>query len=281
MLSIKERLQLSDEIYDSARRPHPLVEELLALIKYKDLVIQFVSRTIKTRYKRSVLGVAWTLLNPLLTTIVLTIVFSAVFRFAVEHYAVYVLCGLITWNFYSSTTSAAMGEMIWSGSLLSRIYVPKSVFAVSAIGTGLVNLVLSLIPLLGIAWILGIPPGPALLVLPLSILLLAVFALGVGLLLATAAVYFADMVPVYGVVLTIWMYATPIIYPISAVPAQYAWILKLNPLYYLVDIIRLPIYEGRVPELTTWLISAACALLALVLGGLIFTAKSDEYAYRI
>lgn len=279
--TLKQKFNFSDEVYDSAQRPHPLVEELLALVKYKELIVQFVSRTIKTRYKRSVLGVAWTLLNPLLTTIVLTIVFSSVFRFAIQHYAVYVLCGLVTWNFFSSTTSASMGEMIWSGNLLGRIYVPKSVFAVSAIGTGLVNLVLTLIPVLLIALILGIPPRPALLVLPVSILLLSVFSLGIGLLLATTAVYFADMVPVYNVLLTIWMYATPIIYPIDAVPERLVWVLKLNPLYYLLEILRKPIFEGAIPDLQTWLIAAACAFLALILGGLIFTAKSDEYAYRV
>jgi ABC-type polysaccharide/polyol phosphate export permease len=279
--SIKERINSADEIYDSSQRPHPLIEELIALLKYKELVVQFVSRSIKTRYKRSVLGVVWTLLNPLLTTIILTIVFSSVFRFQMEHYAVYVLSGLLTWNFFSSTTSAAMGEMVWSGNLLSRIYVPKSVFAVSAIGTGLVNLVFSLIPLILIAVFLRVPIRPALLVLPIAIVLLSLFALGVGLLLATAAVYFADMVPVYNVLLTIWMYATPIIYPIEVVPPHLAWILKLNPLYYLLETLRKPLFEGVTPDFQTWLIAAGSAFLALILGGLIFTAKSDEYAYRV
>lgn len=253
----------------------------MALLKYKELVVQFVSRSIKTRYKRSMLGVLWTIMNPLLTMVVLTLVFSSVFRFSVENYPVYVLSGLVLWSFFSSTTSAAMGEMIWSGSLLSRIYVPKSVFAVSAVGTGMVNLLFSLVPLFLISLVLGIRFQLAILVMPIAILLLTAFALGMGLLLATAAVYFADMLPVYEVVLTIWMYATPIIYPIDAVPAQFAWILKLNPLYYLLEIFRQPLFNGTIPHPNVWLIAASSAIIALVLGGWIFTTKSNEYAYRI
>lgn len=270
----------SGNIYDSSRRSHPLVEEIISLIKYRDLVYQFVSRSIKTRYKRSVLGVFWTMLNPLFMMIILTIVFSNVFKVG-RNYPIFVLSGLVLWNFFSFATSSAMGEMIWSGALLNRIFMPKSVFAVSAIGTGLVNLLISLVPLFLISIILGGKFTYALLVLPLSIIVLALFALGVGLFLATTAVYFADMVPVYEVVLTIWFYATPIIYPIENIPPHYAWILKLNPMYYIVRIFRLPIYEGVLPGLPDWIIALVCALVAVILGGLIFTNKSKEYAYRI
>lgn len=274
-------VQYPQEIYDSSKRPHPLVEEFLSLLKYRDLVVQFTSRSITARYKRSIIGVAWTMLNPLMTMVVLTLVFSQVFRWNVLYYPVYVLSGLIIWGFFSHTTSSAMGEMIWSGGLLSRIYVPKSVFAVSAIGTGLVNLGLSLIPLLLIALVLGVRFTPALLVLPLSVLLLAVFSLGIGLILATAAVYFADMIPVYEVILTIWMYATPIIYPVEIVPPRLLWLFHLNPMLYLLQTFRDPIYRGTIPELHVWLIAAGSAILVFLVGGLIFTSKSNEYAYRI
>jgi ABC-2 type transport system permease protein len=270
-----------EEVYDSARLRHPLIEELLSLYKYRSLVRQFVSRTIKTRYKRSVLGVLWTLLNPLMMMVVLTVVFSHIFKFAIEHYPVYVLSGLIMWSFFSHTTSTAMGEMIWSGSLMNRIYVPKTVFAVSAIGVGLVNILISLVPLLLIALVLGVHLTPAILVIPLSIFLLSLFALGIGLILAAAAVYFADILPVYEVVLTIWMYATPIIYPVDAIPPNYTWVLKLNPMYYLIQIFRTPIYDGILPSPQVWLIAISVSLLTFIVGGLIFTWKSNEYAYRL
>lgn len=274
-------MQYPEEVYDSSQRPHPFIEEFLSLLKYRELVYQFTARTITARYKRSVIGVAWTILNPLATMIVLTLVFSQIFRFKVEYYPVYVLSGLMAWNFFSHTTSAAMGEMIWSGGLLNRIYVPKSVFAVSAIGTGLVNLGLSFIPLLLITIVLGVRITPALLVVPFSVLLLSIFALGVGLLLATAAVFFADMVPVYEVLLTIWFYATPIIYPVDILPKQLLWLFALNPMLYLVQIFRDPLYLGVVPSWQVWAIAAGFSLAAFLVGGLVFTSKSNEYAYRI
>jgi ABC-2 type transport system permease protein len=281
MDDLKQRSIRMDEYYDSAQRPFPALEEVLALIKYRELIRQFVSRSIKTRYKRSVLGIMWTLLNPLLSMVVLTIVFSQLFRFSVENYPIYVLCGLVVWNFYSSVTNGAMNDMLWSGSLLGRIYVPKSVFAVSATGTGLVNLLFSLIPVFAIAIILGIRITPAILVMPLSVLILAVFALGMGLILSTVAVFFADMEPVYTVLLTIWFYATPVIYPVDVIPEQFLWIVRLNPLYYLVAIFRDPLYLGIVPALHYWLISAGFALLLAMVGTFVFTSKSSEYAYLI
>lgn len=280
-MSLKLHDPSLQEVYDTANRPNPLVEEALALVKYRELIRQFVSRSIKTRYKRSVLGVLWTLLNPLLTMIVLTIVFSAVFRFEVENYSIYVLTGLIAWNFLSSSTAGAMGEMLWSGSLLGRIYIPKSVFSVSAVGTALVNLLLSLIPVFLISLVLGIRFTPALLVMPFSILIMTVFALGIGLTLSTAAVYFADMVPVYDVFLTIWMYATPIIYPLEILPEQFEWLVWVNPFYYIVTLFREPLYNGTVPDLNVWLIASGFALLSILIGSYIFTSRSNEYAYRI
>jgi len=275
---IKEQQSI---VYDSSRRLNPILEEFLALIEYRELIIQFISRTIKTRYKRSILGVVWTMLNPLLTMIVLTIVFSNLFRFEIVNFPIYVLSGQIIWIFFSSATSGAMGEMVWSGDLLNRIYVPKSVFAVASVGTGLVNLFLSMIPLLGIALVLGVRLNFALLVWPLIIFLLSVFCLGASLFLSTLAVYFADMLPVYEVVLTIWLFATPIIYPVDIVPQQWLWLYKLNPLFYFVEAFRLPLLYGMVPGRGLWIPAIIMALVSFVIGGLLFTAKSHEYAYRL
>lgn len=271
----------STEVYDSARRPHPLVEELRALVQYKDLVLQSISRAIKTRYKRSALGVLWTMLNPLLMMIVLTVVFSNIFRFSVENYPVYILSGIVLWNFFSSSTSGAMSEMLWSGQLLSRIYVPKSLFAVSSVGTGLVNLLLSLIPLALIAIVIGVKISPAVLVIPFSILIITIFALGIGLILSTISVFFADMLPIYEVLLMIWFYATPVIYPTEIIPDNFRWLVMLNPMVYMVQIFRQPILEGTLPEPIVWLITIVSALTAVIIGSLVFTSKSNEYAYRL
>jgi ABC-type polysaccharide/polyol phosphate export permease len=274
-------MQTHQELYDSAKRRPPIIEELQALLRYRNLVVQFISRSLKTRYKRSTLGILWTLLNPILTMLVLTLVFSSLFRFDVEHYAVYILSGHTAWLFFSSATSSSMGEMVWSGGLFQRIYVPKLVFPVASVGASLINLLISLIPLILIAALTGVRITPALLVLPLSILLLAAFSLGMGLLLATAAVYFADMLPVYDVALTLWMYATPIIYPIEIVPPNWQWLFQLNPVYHFVRLFRVPLYEGIVPDWQTWLTGTGFALAALALGAFVFTSRSNDYAYRV
>jgi ABC-type polysaccharide/polyol phosphate export permease len=274
-------MNTSKEIYDSSQRRLLFLDEIKDLIRYHDLVYQFVLSSIKTRYKRSVLGIVWTLLNPLLMMTVLTIVFSNFFRFSIPYYPVYVLSGLVFWNFISGSTNMAMQTMALSGSLLNRIFVPKSVFAVTAVGTGLVNLFLSLIPLFAIALILHMKLTASVLVMPFSILLMAMFALGLGMILQTAAVYFADMIPVYEVILSILFYATPIIYPREMIPPELAWMFQLNPLYHLVRVFRAPLFEGVIPGSGIWAVAIFSSVVTFIIGGLIFTSKSHEYAYRI
>jgi ABC-type polysaccharide/polyol phosphate export permease len=221
------------------------------------------------------------MLNPLLTMVVLTIVFSSLFRFQIENFPIYILSGQVVWIFFSSVTSGAMGEMVWSGDLLKRIYVPKSIFVMSAVGTALVNIGLSLIPLLVISLVVGVRLTVSLLIWPFSILLLSIFSMGIGFLLSTTSVYFADMLPVYDVLLTIWLYATPIIYPLEIIPDNWLWLFKLNPLYYLVETFRFPLLYGVLPDKDIWLPAIIFSVLAAVIGGWIFTSKAREYVYYI
>lgn len=268
-------------IYDSARRGSAALEELRDVLSYQYLIVQLVRRDILTRYKRSVLGVAWTMLNPLGTMLVLTIVFSRAFG-ATQGYAALVLSGLMAWNFYSQTTNAAILHLVWGGGLLKKIYVPRTVFALSAAGTGLVNLFLSLVPLLLVMLVVGVPIRASMLLLPIPILFLTMFALGMGLLISTIAVYFADVAEMYQVVLTAWMYLSPVIYPEDKLPQEIRlWISRLNPMYHLIRLFRIPIYEGRVPELSEFLIAGGIALAALVIGWIVFTRKADEFAYLV
>jgi ABC-type polysaccharide/polyol phosphate export permease len=221
------------------------------------------------------------MLNPLLTMIVLTVVFSQLFKISIANFPVYVLSGQLVWIFFSNTTGSAMGEMLWSGELLKRIYVPKSVYAMAAVGTGLVNLIISLVPLSLIALLLGLKMNFALLTWPLAILLLSGFTLGLSLLLSTTTVYFADMLPVYNVILTIWLYATPIIYPLDIVPLPWQRLFLFNPLYYYVELFRRPLLFGIVPGVDIWLPAAAFTVGMFFLGAWVFTSKANEYAYRL
>ncbi len=227
------------------------------------------------------LGIAWTMLNPLLMMIVLTVVFSNLFRFDVPHYAVYMLSAQIVWTFFAQTTTSAMMQLVWGGSLLTRIYVPRTIFAVAAVGTGLVNLLLAMVPLFAIVVVTGVPLTPAVLWLPLPMFLAVCLALGVGLLMSTISVWFPDVIDMYTIGLTALYFFTPIMYPKSILPEAYRGWMNLNPMYHIVEAFRLPIYSGWSAGPLTLLVAAVAGLGVLVVGWLVFTARADRMTYRL
>ncbi|MGE0127983.1 MAG: ABC transporter permease [Blastocatellales bacterium] len=284
-LSVMAETGKMDEkpVYDSARRVIPFVEEFRELTRYRDLVKHLIARNIKTRYKRSALGILWTMLNPLLMMLVLTFVFSEVFRQSIvsRSYSAYALAGLLLWNFFAQTTTGAMSELIWGGGLLRHIYLPRAIFAVCALGTALVNLLLSLIPLFLIILVTGVPIRPIALVLPGPIILTALFALGVAFFLSRIAAYFHDVMEMYQILLTAWMYLTPIIYPKEIIPERFRWFIKINPMYHLMEVFREPLTVGQMAGPKTWAAASAAAVLTFVFGWWFFSRKADELAYRI
>ena len=268
-------------IYDSARVRLPAISELIELWRYRDLLQLLVVNRIKTRYKRSVLGVVWTLLNPLLNTLVITIAFSQLFRFDLENYPIYLLVGLLFWNFFAQTTNDAMQTLIWGSSLIKRIYIPRTIFAVTVVGNGIINFILAIVPLTIIMIGFHQPIKPSMILLPVAILIMSLFTLGFSLFISTLAVFFVDVVDMYSVLLSAWFYLTPIIYPFSIVPASLAIYLKLNPLFPLVNLFRTIIYSGEVPSIFAFSEGAGIALVSFVIGWWIFTKRVDEFAYRI
>ncbi len=268
--------------YDSSQHKSNALAELQEIFHYRNLVFQFIRRDILTRYKRSILGIAWTMLTPLGTMLVLTIVFSRAFGVTEKGYAAYVLSGLMAWTFFAQTTNAATVNLIWGGTLLNRIYVPRTAFAVSAVGTGLVNLTISIIPLVVVIIVTKIPITWAILFLPVPMILLALFSLGVGLLLSAIAIYFADVTEMYQVILTAWLYLSPVIWTESLLPGGYVPILiRLNPMYHLINLFRAPIYYGRLPTIEELSISVAISLITVFFGWWFFTNRADEFAYRV
>jgi ABC-type polysaccharide/polyol phosphate export permease len=266
--------------FDSANRGSLALEELSGVFKYKELIFQLVKRDLISRYKRSALGIAWTMLNPLGTMLILTLVFSKLFQ-SVQGYPIYILSGLIAWNFFAQTTCAALNQNIWGGSLLHRIYIPRTVFTLSSIGTGFVNLLLSLVPLLLIMLITNFTFHWTILFLPISILLLAFFSLGIGLIFSAFAIYFPDVVDMFQVGLTAWMYLTPIIYPAEIIPEPFRkYLLLINPMNYFVQIFRLPVYDGIIPSMNLLLQGSLIALVTLFIGWWIFTRRANELTYR-
>ena len=270
-----------DFIYDSAKRGPVALEELRGIFQYRDLIYQLVRRDVVSRYKRSVLGIAWTLLQPLGMMLILSVVFSTLFH-GVKGFPAYILSGLIAWTFFSQTTSAIINQIVWGGALLRQIYVPRTSFAVSAIGTGLVNLAFSFIPLVFIILLTGLPLRWSILFIPVSMLLLGAFALGVGLIISTMSIYFPDVAEMYSIVLLGWMYLTPIIYPETIIPETYRyWLFSLNPMYYFVKIFRTPLFDGVLPDALTLASATVISALTLIIGWLFFSRKSDEFAYHL
>lgn len=265
--------------YDSSHHKISALEEVYEIIRNKYLIFQLTRRDILARYKRSFLGIAWTMLNPLGMMIVMSIVFSRLFS-TIQSYPAYVLSGLIAWTFFSQSTNAAMSGIVWGGGLMQRIYVPRTSFAISAVLTALVNLSLSVIPLLLVMLVMKVPISLSILFLPVSMLILAVFSLGIGLILSTMAVYFPDVAEMYQIVLIAWMYLTPIIYPEQIIPERFLSLYHWNPMYQLIRLFRLPIYDGRLPTLEELLPALVISLAVLIIGWFYFTSKSDEFAYR-
>ncbi len=267
-------------VFDSALHARSGLGAARDVIRYRDLLGQLISRNIKTRYKRTALGAAWTMLNPLLTMGVMAVVFSHLFHARITHYPVYILAGLTAWNFFAQTTTSIMSELVWGNSLTSRIYVPRVVFALAAVGTGLVNLAVALVPLALIMLTVGAPVTPALLLLPLAMALLALFALGVGPLLSLLAVQFTDVVDMYAILLTAWMYLTPLFYSPEIIDPRYQALFGLNPMVHLVAAFRLPLQEGRLPESATLATAVIVAVGTFLVGWWAFARQAEEVAAR-
>jgi ABC-2 type transport system permease protein len=268
-------------VYDSAStRGGPMREGFDELFRYKDLLRLLVATNIKTRYKRSVLGVAWTLLSPLLTMIVLTIAFSAIFRFSVPNYPVYVLAGLVFYGFFQESTTQSMNSLVWGSALLKKVYIPASVFPISAVGTALVNLSLSLLPLLLIMLVLGQPLTWTLLLVPAAMVMAAVFSLGIGLILSSVAVVFSDVVEMWGVIVRALFYLTPVMYPEEIVPERWLWLIKINPLYHMMLCWREPIYRGALPPMDSVVKAVVWSVGTLVVGWWVFSRRSHQFALR-
>jgi ABC-2 type transport system permease protein len=246
-----------------------------------ELVLFLVQRELKVRYRRSTLGLLWSMLQPLLNMLVLTTVFSAVFRFDISNYPVYALAGILFWNFFNQGVVSSMNSLRGNASLLRKLPVPRAVFPVAAVGAGLVNLCLALVPLLAILVLTGHSLRPALFFLPVALVIMAIFTAGAGLLLSPLSVFFVDVVELVAVVLTLCLYLTPIFYPIAIVPERWRWLVYFNPLRSILEVFRYPIYHGEIPPPAHVLVAATMAVLCLAGGAVVFRRCSDRIPFHV
>ena len=262
-----------------------MIEEIRKLgynfVKYYDLLIELVLRDIKVKYKRSVLGFAWSILNPLLMMIVMSIVFSTIFRSDIKNFPMYLITGQVIFSFFSEATNSAMMSIIGNGELIKKVYIPKYIFPLSKVMFSFSNMIFSLVAVVIVAIATKLPITPAILLFPLPLIYVFVFSLGIGLLLASYAVFFRDLLHLYGIILLIWTYLTPIFYPITILPPNIRLLLKFNPLYVFISNFREIVLYGNVPSLFSNLLCIAYAILALIIGTLAFRRTKDKFIFYI
>ena len=252
-----------------------------AFQRYKFLIKQLVLRDFKTKYKRSVLGILWSFLNPLLTMTVQYIVFSTIFRSDIPNFALYLLTGIVCFNFFSEASSMALMSIVGNAPLITKVYVPKYIYPLSRVLSSSINLLFSLIPLLAVMLITGAPLRPALLLLPFGLICLFLFSLGIGLLLSTAMVFFRDTQFLWGVVSMLWMYLSPIIYPESIIPVKFLTLYKCNPLYHIIRFIRIILMDGISPEPKAYGLCIIASAVPLIIGAVVFKKNQDKFVLNL
>ena len=242
---------------------------------------QLIARDFKTKYKRSVLGILWSFLNPLLTMAVQYVVFSTIFRSDIPNFPLYLLTGIVCFNFFSEASSMALQSIVGNASLITKVYVPKYIYPVSRVLSSTVNLLLSLIPLLAVMLLTDTPVRPAILLLPFGLVCLVVFSIGVGFILSTAMVFFRDTQFLWCVVSMLWMYLTPIIYPESIIPAQFMTLYKCNPLYHIIRFIRIVLMDGISPEPKAYGLCMIASVVPFLIGAVIFKKNQDKFVLNL
>lgn len=258
------------------------------IYRYRFLIEQLVSRDFKIKYKRSVLGVFWSFLNPLLMMIVQYVVFSHLLgiRGNVEHYAIYLLCGIVMWNGFNDCSTQATRSVTSNAHLITKVYVPKYIYPLTRVLSSSINMLLSMIPLLLVTLVYGLFSNPHLyltksvVLIPFGLLFVLVFAIGMGFLLSSLMVFFHDVEFLWSVISTIWMYATPIIYSLSMFEGKAPWLItamKFNPLYHYIDFMRTIIVSGTSPAFSEFVICAFCSLLMLFIGYSVFHKLEDKF----
>ena len=250
--------------------------------QYKDLLIQLVSRDLKLKYRRSILGYLWSILNPLFVMIIMTIVFSTMFSRNIENFPVYLFTGKMLYDFLSTSTRQAMSSVVGNAALLKKTYVPKYIFTLSKVSSSMIDFVLSFGALLIVMIATGAKLYWTFFLFPLVVIQLYIFCCGLGFLLAELNVFFRDIQYIYNAIMTAWMYMTPVFYPIERLPHMLQLFIKgCNPLYYYVAQFRDLVYYGRFPGPRVFWGGWIIAFVMLGFGLMMFKRRQDRFILYI
>lgn len=259
---------------------HRSTGPFLTLLRYRELLRQLVIREVKLRYKRSALGFAWTVLNPLLAMVIFTMVFSRIFSNR-PNYSLYVFTALLGWNLFSLGTSRGLDSVVLNGPIIRKVFVPKAIFPVATVVSQVVNFVFTLVPLFLLMAAVGAGFSLHLLWLPIPLVSLTCFALGVALLVGTFNVFFRDVKYFYEAGLLAWFYATPIFYPPEIIPEKFKFLLYMNPMYALLESLRAPVYLGAAPPVGMMIFGLALSLVTLAIGWIVFHRFESRFIHYV
>ncbi len=250
--------------------------------KYKYLLENLITRDIKVKYRRSVLGVLWSLLNPLFMMLILSAVFSRVFRYEIEDFPLYLITGQVIFSFFNESTSSAIFSIVDASALIKKVYIPKYIFPVEKVLFGFVNLAFS-IPAIAIMMLFyRVSFSPVMLLFPIPLAAMLLFTLGFSLIISSLCVFFRDLKHLYSVLITAWMYMTPIIYPLSALEGSLIWyVARINPLTWYVEYFRNVLIYGRLPTAMDNYVSFGYGIVFLLLGLVVFRKKQDQFILYI
>lgn len=262
-------------------RETPALRALSSLDRSSFLMRQLISRDFKTKYKRSVLGVFWSFLNPLLTMVVQYLVFSTIFKSDIENFPLYLLTGIVCFSFFSEATNMALLSIVGNAQLISKVYVPKFIYPVTRVISSSINLLLAFIPLFAVMLATRAPIRPAAVLLPFGLVCLVVFCIGLSLLLSALMVFFRDTQFLWGVISMIWMYLTPVFYPETIIPARFLTVYHCNPLYQMIRFIRIILIDGVSPEPMAYLYCLLGAGIPLLIGIIVFRKCQDRFIFYL
>ena len=256
------------------------MNHLVTLNRYRDLLWLWTAREVQVRYKQSLLGVAWAILQPLALTIVFTLVFSLLVRIDTGDipYPVFVYSALVPWTFFTTSLSFGIPSLVTNMNLVTKIYFPREVLPLASIGSAFVNFLAAAAVFVGMLVVYHVWPGIHMLwVIPLLVIQI-ILTIGVTLLGAMVIVFFRDMRFVVPLVLQVWMYATPIVYPVDLVPEQLRPYYFLNPMAGIIDGYRRALLMGESPRLTALLISTVVSCIIFVIGYALFKRAEPTFA---
>ena len=251
------------------------------LRKYQPLLKELVKRDITIRYRRSVLGLLWTVLNPLLMMIVMSIVFSTLFTNSIENFPVYVMIGNVVFNCNSEATNRGLSSIIWNASLIKKVYIPKYLFPLATVAPSLINFGFSFIALIIVMFFTKPEFHLTLVTAWIPLAYLIIFSLGLSLILCAVNVFFRDAEHLYGVFVTIWMYLSAIFYSTDILPETVNKIVYYNPIYQYITFFRKIIMDGVFPGIQTNLLCLSYSIIALLLGLFVFYKLQDKFILHI